>query len=116
MRRIGKFTAFPGKGLLLWCQVIHIFKKQALPINKVEFLTGFLFRKTLVEHFLVNPMGNAAAGRPSAKAQIGLVLEGLTGNPEGAQDTGKGNNAGSFNVVIKDGIAIHISVQDLGSM
>ena len=34
MRRIGKFTAFPGKGLLLWCQVIHIFKKQALPINK----------------------------------------------------------------------------------
>ena len=98
MRRIGKFTAFRAKGFCSGVRSSISSKKQALPINKVEFLTGFLFRKTLVEHFLVNPMGNAAAGRPSAKAQIGLVLEGLTGNPEGAQDTGKGNNAGSFNV------------------
>ena len=111
---IGEFAAFPGKGLLLRGQLVHIVEQQALLVHQIEPVSGFLFAEALELHFLKDLLHDPHTGGTGTEADEFLVRDLLSGAFQGSQDGGQGHSPGPLDIVVVHGISVFIPFQQTG--
>lgn len=109
--RVSELLSASCKDSLLRGQILHVVKEKTLLVDKIEVLLGFLDIHALVNHFLADPLHNAAARRSRAKAQVLLVGEFLAGDVKSPEYSRQRDDAGSLDVVIEYWIPVDIPVQ-----
>lgn len=114
--RIRKLLSAPGKYRLFRCQVLHIIKEKPLSVDKIEMLLRFSCIHSLVNHFLIDSLYNAAASRSGPEAHISLISELPTRNVQRPENTRQRDNSSSFDIIIEYWIAVYIFVQQICRM
>ena len=85
-------------------------------VHQIEAGAGFVFRQPLVQHFGIDAVGDAAACRACAKANVNLVGKFFFADGKCAQDACEGDDACALDVVVEGGDAVLVGVQHVGGV
>ena len=99
---------------MLGCQILHVVKKQTLLIHHKEALVSLFLGKTLSYHFPMDSGGNTGSCRTSAKAEINLIRQLLSGNRHRCKNAAQCHDSCSLNIIVEGRNLLPIFLQYIG--